>query len=68
MYIFTLSVSGRKIGQTPLFNQAMRHAHRIAAAHNAPVIVECSSLATGETRRVQVNADGSIVKLWEVAA
>lgn len=68
MYIFTLSAAGRKIGQTPLFNQAMRYARTLAAAHNAPVIVECSSLATGETRRVQVNADGSTVKLWEVAA
>lgn len=68
MYIFTLSTADRKIGQTPLLNQAMRHARALAAAHNAPVIVECRSLATGEIRRVQVNADGGIVKLWEVVA
>lgn len=68
MYIFTIFAAGQKLGATPLADQAMRHAYRIAAANGAPIIVEATRLADHQSRRVQVNADGSIIKLWEVSA
>ena len=68
MFIFTIFASGRKLGATPLANQAMRHAYRLAAANGAPIIVEATRLADHKSRRIQINADGSIIKLWEVSA
>ena len=68
MYIFTIFYAGRKLGATPLAAQAMRHAYRLAAANGAPIIVEATRLADHQSRRVQINADGSIIKLWEVSA
>lgn len=67
MFLFTIFAAGRKLGATPLADQAMRHAYRLAA-NGAPIIVEATRLADHQSRRVQVNADGSIIKLWEVSA
>ena len=47
--------------------QAIRAARCYAVAHCVPCVVECRRLDTNETRRVQLNADGSIVKLWQAA-
>lgn len=68
MYIFTIFSAGRKLGATPLADQAMRHAYRLAASNGTQIIVEATRLADHQSRRVQVNADGSIIKLWEVSA
>lgn len=68
MYIFTIFAAGRKLGATPLADQAMRHAHRLAAANGTPIIVEATRLTDHHSRRVQINSDGSIIKLWEVYA
>lgn len=68
MYIYTLfTLAGATIGQTPLMGQAVRVARSYAAAHHTPCVLECRRLATDETRRVLLNADGSIVKLWQAA-
>lgn len=68
MFIYTLyALTGETLGQTPLLEQAMRAARIYAAAHCAPCVVECRRLDTNETRRVQLNADGSVVKLWQAA-
>lgn len=68
MFIYTLyAATGEPVGQTPLMGQAMRAARVYAAAHRASCVVECRRLDTNETRRVQFNADGSVVKLWQAA-
>ena len=68
MFIYTLyTLTGETLGQTPLLEQAMRAAHCYAVAHRVPCVVECRRLDTNETRRVQLNADGSMVKLWQAA-
>ena len=68
MFIYTLyAITGETLGQTPLFEQAMRTAQAYAAAHRAPCVIECRRLDTDEARRVLLNTDGSIVKLWQVA-
>lgn len=68
MFIYTLyALTGETLGQTPLLEQAMRTAQAYAASHRAPCVVECRRLDTNETRRVQLNADGSMVKLWQAA-
>lgn len=68
MFIYTLyTLTGEPVGQTPLLGQAIRTARAYAAAHRAPCVVECRRLDTDEARRVLLNADGSMVKLWQVA-
>lgn len=68
MFIYTLyALTGESVGQTPLLGQAMRTARAYAAAHRAPCVIECRRLDTDEARRVLLNTDGSIVKLWQVA-
>lgn len=68
MFFYTLyAVTGEPIGQTPLMGQAIRAARCYAVAHRVPCVVECRRLDTNETRRVQLNTDGSIVKLWQAA-
>ena len=68
MFIYTLfTLAGTTIGQTPLQGQAVRAARAYAAAHHTPCVLECRSLATDEARRVLLNTDGSIVKLWQAA-
>lgn len=68
MYIFTLySANGKQVGQTPLPGQAIRAAQNYSAAHASPCIVECRKLDTNEARRVQFNADGTMIKLWQAA-
>lgn len=68
MFLYTLYVvTGEPIGQTPLLGQAMRTAQAYAAAHRAPCVIECRRLDTDEARRVLLNADGSMVKLWQAA-
>ena len=68
MFIYTLyTLTGNTVGQSALMGQALRAARSYAAAHHAPCIVECRSLDTGESRRVQLNADGSMIKLWTAA-
>ena len=68
MFIYTLyTLTGYPVGQTPLLGQAMRTARAYAAAHRAPCVVECRRLDTDEARRVLLNTDGSIVKLWQAA-
>lgn len=58
MFIYTLyTVNGEAVGESALMRQAL----------NAACIVECRSLDTDERRRVLLNADGSMVKLWAVA-
>jgi len=44
-----------------------RTARTYAAAHRTPCVVECRRLDTDEARRVLLNTDGSIVKLWQAA-
>lgn len=62
MFLYTLYVvTGEPIGQ------AIRAARCYAVAHRVPCVMECRRLDTNETRRVQLNADGSIVKLWQAA-
>lgn len=68
MFLFTIFSAGRKLGSTSLAAQAMRHAYRLAAANGTPIIVEATRLADHQSRCVQINADGSIIKLWEVSA
>lgn len=68
MFIYTLyTVNGEAVGESALIRQALNAARKYAAAHHAPCIVECRSLVTDERRRVLLNADGSMVKLWAVA-
>lgn len=68
MFIYTLyTAAGEYIGQAVMMYRAMRAARNYAAAHHAPCIVECRSLDTDERRRVLLNADGTMVKLWAVA-
>ena len=68
MFIYTLyTLTGDPVGQTPLLGQAMRTARSYATAHRAPCVVECRRLDTDEARRVLLNTDGSIVKLWQAA-
>lgn len=68
MFIYTLfTLAGTTISQTPLQMQAVRAARAYTAAHHAPCVLECRSLATDEARRVLLNTDGSIVKLWQAA-
>lgn len=68
MFIYTLyTLTGETLGQTPLLGQAIRAARCYAVAHRVPCVMECRRLDTNETRRVQLNADGSIVKLWQAA-
>ena len=65
MFIYTLyTLTGETLGQTPLLEQAMRTARAYAAARR---VVECRRLDTNEARRVLLNADGSMVKLWQAA-
>lgn len=65
MFIYTLyTVNGEAVGESALMRQALTAARNYAAAHHA---VECRSLDTDERRRVLLNADGSMVKLWAVA-
>ena len=60
MFIYTLyTLTGETLGQTPLLEQAMRTARAYAAARRVSCVVEC--------RRLLLNADGSMVKLWQVA-
>lgn len=68
MFIYTLhTLTGETLGQTPLLEQAMRTARAYAAARRVSCVVECRRLDTDETRRVLLNADGSMVKLWQAA-
>ncbi len=68
MFIYTLyTVNGEAVGESALMRQALNAARNYAAAHHVPCIVECRSLDTDERRRVLLNADGSMVKLWAVA-
>lgn len=68
MFIYTLyTLAGESVGQSVLMDQAIRAARSYAAAHHAPCIVECRSIETDEARRVLLNADGSMVKLWAIA-
>lgn len=68
MFIYTLyAFTGESVGQTPLLWQAMRAARAYTAAHRAPCVIECRRLDTDEARRVLLNTDGSIVKLWQAA-
>lgn len=68
MFIYTLyTVNGEAVGESALMRQALNAARNYAAAHHAPCIVECRSLDTDERRRVLLNADGTMVKLWAVA-
>lgn len=68
MFLYTLyAVTGEPIGQTPLMGQAIRAARCYAVAHRVPCVVECRRLDTDEARRVLLNADGSMVKLWQAA-
>ena len=73
MFIYTLyTLTGETLGQTPLLEQAMRTARAYAAARRvscvaASCVVECRRLDIDEARRVLLNADGSMVKLWQAA-
>ena len=68
MFIYTLyTLTGETLGQTPLLEQAMRPARAYAAARRVSWGVECRRLDTDEARRVLLNADGSMVKLWQAA-
>lgn len=68
MFLYTLYVvTGEPIGQTPLMGQAIRAARCYAVAHRVSCVVECRRLDTDEARRVLLNADGSMVKLWQAA-
>ena len=63
MFIYTLyTLTGETLGQTPLLEQAIR-----TAARRVSCVVECRRLDTDEARRVLLNADGSMVKLWQAA-
>lgn len=67
MFIYTLyTLTGETLGQTPLLEQAMRTARAYAAVRRVSCVVECR-LDTDEARRVLLNADGSMVKLWQAA-
>ena len=68
MFIYTLyTLTGERVGQTIFMHRAMKAARCYAVAHRAPCIVECRVIDTNESRRVLLNADGSIVKLWQAA-
>ena len=68
MFIYTLyTVNGEAVGESALMRQALTAARNYAAAQHAPCIEESRSLDTDERRRVLLNADGSMVKLWAVA-
>lgn len=68
MFIYTLyTLTGETLGQTPLLEQAMRTARAYAAVRRVSCVVECRRLDTDEARRVLLNADGSMVKLWQAA-
>lgn len=58
------SAGGVLIARTIIQRQAVHAAQQLAARLSAPAFIERRNMTTGEARRVQLNADGSIVQLW----
>lgn len=62
--MFTVSVSGKKFGSTPLMYQALRAAQMKARREGIAVDVDATT-EDGQTRRVQYLPDGTLLKLWQ---
>ncbi len=54
---------GSYIGKSPIYNQAMDAATRIAASSGLSVLVTREE--DGETREIVVHPDGDITHLWD---